>query len=722
MAGRRYFRLMTILAAVFATIGVSLHTSSVASAASATCPNGSTMAVVAHEDDTLLFINPDILNDIQSGKCVQTVIMTAGDSGAGQSYWGMREQGTEAAYAEMAGVPNTWTQSDPGISGHPMQLMTLSGNPRVSLIFMQLPDGNFDGSGFPSTNNQSLQKLYTGSINQINAIDGSTSYTKPQLISTLTQLMQQFSPDKIYTQDFVGAYGDGDHSDHHTVAYLTRDASRAWTTATHTLIGYMDYASANQPANVSGNALTQKYNAYFAYAPYDGNVCQSVAACNQNGYGQWLQRQYTVGSEVDGPGSNNPPIANAGANQFVSPGSTVQLDGSGSYDPNGNPTYNWTQTAGPSVTLSSPTAVKPTFTAPSDSATLTFQLVVTDGQLSSQPSTVTVTVTPAGSNIAPQATVTASSQNTATGQLATKAVDGVIDGYPGDYTKEWATVGGGANSWLNLQWNNAFTVSKVILYDRPNLDDQITGATLKFSDGTVVQVPALNNDGSATVVTFPAVTTSSLLMTVTSVSSNTQNIGLAEIQVFPVSSANTGPSVTSTTPSSLAQGAANQNVTINGTGFLNGAVATFSNPGITVNSTTFNSATQLIANVSVAPGASTGPADVTVTNPDGSTTTASGAFTVNAAPTVTSTSPSALGQGTANQNVTINGTNFEPGATASFGAGITVNSTTFNSATQLTANITIAAGASLGARDVTVTNPDAGVGTGKGIFTVNAPR
>ncbi len=136
-------------------------------------------------------------------------------------------------------------------------------------------------------------------------------------------------------------------------------------------------------------------------------------------------------------------------------------------------------------------------------------------------------------DLAPAAVVTASSENVSTGQLAVKAMDGVIGGYPGDYRPEWATVGGKTGSWLRLTWRNAVTVGKVVLYDRPNSADQITGGTLTFSDCSTVAVPALGNDGSATTVMFPAVTTTSVLLKIASVSATTKNIGLAEIQVYP---------------------------------------------------------------------------------------------------------------------------------------------------------------------------------------------
>ena len=114
--------------------------------------------------------------------------------------------------------------------------------------------------------------------------------------------------------------------------------------------------------------------------------------------------------------------------------------------------------------------------------------------------TATVTET---ANVAASATVTASSQNTISGQTAAKAVDGVIAGHPVDATREWATVGGRAGSYLNLGFPAAVTLNRVVLYDRPNASDQVTGGTLTFSDGTLVPVPALDNAGQATSISWP---------------------------------------------------------------------------------------------------------------------------------------------------------------------------------------------------------------------------
>lgn len=93
---------------------------------------------------------------------------------------------------------------------------------------------------------------------------------------------------------------------------------------------------------------------------------------------------------------NQPPTANAGADQTKNEGSTVTLNGSGSNDPDGDPiSYSWSQVSGPLVTLSDDTSANPVFTAPATgpgSATLVFKLVVHDGKLDSDPDDVAINV------------------------------------------------------------------------------------------------------------------------------------------------------------------------------------------------------------------------------------------------------------------------------------------------------------------------------------------
>jgi hypothetical protein len=123
---------------------------------------------------------------------------------------------------------------------------------------------------------------------------------------------------------------------------------------------------------------------------------------------------------------------------------------------------------------------------------------------------------------------------------------------------------------------------------------------------------------------------------------------------------------------------------------------------------------------------------LTLLNETSATVTAfSGAVTSNAVtvnrgtavePIVNSVRPSSGAPGDT-LTVTINGANFQPGATASFGQGIAVNSVTFVNSGTLRANITIDPSAQIttAGRTVTVTNPDGGSGSLPDAFLVTIP-
>ncbi|KPL02816.1 MAG: hypothetical protein AMJ90_04835 [candidate division Zixibacteria bacterium SM23_73_2] len=91
--------------------------------------------------------------------------------------------------------------------------------------------------------------------------------------------------------------------------------------------------------------------------------------------------------------NNQTPVADAGADQSgIEANTLVTLDGSGSYDPDGDSLgYHWAQVSGPSVTLSDTNIVDPTFT-PTVKGNYEFELLVDDGALVSSPDTVLVSV------------------------------------------------------------------------------------------------------------------------------------------------------------------------------------------------------------------------------------------------------------------------------------------------------------------------------------------
>jgi RHS repeat-associated protein len=177
-----------------------------------------------------------------------------------------------------------------------------------------------------------------------------------------------------------------------------------------------------------------------------------------------------------------PPIANPGSAQNVNVGATVTLDGSGSTDPENYPlTYTWailSQPSGGTASLSSATAVKPTF-IPNVAGLYVIQLIVNDGVANSAPVTVPITATavnqPPVVNAGPNQTITLPVNSVTLNGSATD------DGLP--------------NGTLILQWTKV-SGPGTVTFSSPNT--AVTKATFSSTGAYVLQLSANDSQYTST--------------------------------------------------------------------------------------------------------------------------------------------------------------------------------------------------------------------------------
>ncbi|PKY00410.1 hypothetical protein P168DRAFT_285105 [Aspergillus campestris IBT 28561] len=253
-----------------------------------------TLNIVAHQDDDLLFMSPDLIREIVWGRAVRTVFLTAGDAGLGPDYWMGRQIGSLAAYSRMASASNIWDERDLGINDYDISLFTLRDMPQISLVFMHMPDGGLGGIGYDSTGFESLMRLWEEDIDSIGTVDGSnTRYTRDGLLDVLTQMIEGFEPDRINTLDYVNSIGDGDHPDHYTSGFFADHASQA-ANGEFDFTGYMGYGINSLPVNLDASDIEDKQNIFYEYGAYDIGTCFDAVSCSGRPESGWLMRQYTV--------------------------------------------------------------------------------------------------------------------------------------------------------------------------------------------------------------------------------------------------------------------------------------------------------------------------------------------------------------------------------------------------------------------------------------------
>ena len=181
--------------------------------------------------------------------------------------------------------------------------------------------------------------------------------------------------------------------------------------------------------------------------------------------------------------------------------------------------------------------------------------------------------------------------------------------------------------------------------------------------------------------------------------------------------------ITSMSPPSAPPGASAQSVLISGNGFVDGVTGTFSSSAITFTGTssstspatspqpsawTWVSSTSIIAEIDILATAPTGPVTFTLTNPDGTTTTAT--FTISTAPAITNSSPSTFLPGQSSVAMTLTGDAFVlNGSTVSFpntNFFTIVGNQTVVSTTSITMTVNVDPNTVPGTYYVQVTNPD----------------
>lgn len=189
---------------------------------------------------------------------------------------------------------------------------------------------------------------------------------------------------------------------------------------------------------------------------------------------------------------NAPPVANAGPNQTADEGDTVTLDGSNSSDPDdGISSYSWEQTSGTAITLSSSTAIKPTFTTPEvdpDGESMIFRLTVTDnGSLQSTDTCIvndTWANTPPVANAGADQTVDEGDTVTLDGSNSTDS-DGAVSFYL------WSQTGGASVTLSDSTAANPTFVTPPVGGSGTEVTFQLTvtdSGGLKASDETCVTI------------------------------------------------------------------------------------------------------------------------------------------------------------------------------------------------------------------------------------------
>ena len=247
------------------------------------------LAIVAHQDDDLLFMQPDLVEAVRAGDGVTTVYVTAGNSTHGADFAQQRYAGLREAYFAAAGK-GAWVCGWIDLAGHVAEHCRLDAA-KVSLVFLAYPDGIQEGQS-PT----SLLHLWQGDISGATTVaDRTAHYTRDDLIETLAEIERETQPATIRTLEVAATHGD-DHSDHMLVGALAVLAtSRAQSRAE--LISYRGYDVDDEQVNKNDAIFNETlpvlehYEACATGCAPCGQACTTIDPLHV----MYLHHRYAVG-------------------------------------------------------------------------------------------------------------------------------------------------------------------------------------------------------------------------------------------------------------------------------------------------------------------------------------------------------------------------------------------------------------------------------------------
>ncbi|MER6779791.1 MULTISPECIES: PIG-L family deacetylase [unclassified Streptomyces] len=282
-------------------------------ALTASTTSGSVVQVVAHPDDDLFFMNPDLSRSLTAGLQLTSVYLTSGEAdgrneanGAGAKdpeqpadrahYAEARQNGIRCAYAQMVTGDRTsaWKRTViPTAGGGQAELDVLIARPQVNLVWLQMREARNPTAENPD----SLRGLWNGKIPALGAqlasgtpVRQQSTYTKDQVVRSIAGLLALYKPTTIRMQDPTpGRYHDTgkytDHQDHMYGARFVQAATAAYAAQVtdrprFSVQNYLGYHNGTLPHALDPQTAETKIGFLKTYAWLDHeNYCGSPSGC-----------------------------------------------------------------------------------------------------------------------------------------------------------------------------------------------------------------------------------------------------------------------------------------------------------------------------------------------------------------------------------------------------------------------------------------------------------